>query len=524
MTLTRRDVISSIAAVGGQPAATAVARALGLAPSSHLQYRELKFAGAGQGTEVVVLGAGIAGLVTAYELKRAGFRVRVLEARRRVGGRNWTVRHGDTVEYLDGRRQQAQFAPGLYFNAGPARLPSQHRTLLDYCSELKVPLEVLVNSSHGARLRPNLDKPAFSVRQAQNDARGHLSSLLAKAMQRDALDEELTAEDRTRLLTFLRSYGDLSETLVYEGSVRAGHGVARSHPGAAASFGTPLALDRLLHPGLWDALLDSEFPEFSTTMFQPVGGMDRIAQAFAKNLESEIQLGAEVCQLYQEEGGVRVTYRDAITGDMQVVRGEYLVSTLPLALLARLDTDFSVPFKTALNMVRNGQATKVAWQAPRFWEREDRIYGGLSWLNHIARVLWYPSNDFNSQQGLLVAGYLFAPDSGTFASKSFEEQYALSAQAVELLHPGHAQSLRHPLAISWEQIRFSEGPWLNVENFSAQAHQLLEQPQGRVYLASDNLGQNGIGIWQETAANAARQVVGQLAERVIHQRRANLAY
>ena len=53
--------------------------------------------GSGGGRKVVILGAGIAGLVSAYELRRAGWDVTVLEARDRVGGRVWTVRGGDRI-------------------------------------------------------------------------------------------------------------------------------------------------------------------------------------------------------------------------------------------------------------------------------------------------------------------------------------------------------------------------------------------------------------------------------------------
>src|SRR5262245_14084150 len=42
--------------------------------------------------DVIVIGAGAAGLVAARELERAGLFVHVLEARRRVGGRAWTER------------------------------------------------------------------------------------------------------------------------------------------------------------------------------------------------------------------------------------------------------------------------------------------------------------------------------------------------------------------------------------------------------------------------------------------------
>lgn len=524
MTLTRREALASINAVGGETAAKAALAALGLGPSTHLQYQRLDYNGqAGKGAKVLILGAGIAGLVAAFELKRAGFQVQILEARQRVGGRNWTLRHGDEVEYLDGRRQTAQFDPGLYFNAGPARLPSQHKTILDYCSQLGVPLEVLVNTSHSAQLRPDLEQPAFSVRQALNDTRGHLAGLLATAINRDALDDQLSAEERSRLLTFLQGYGDLSQELVYEGSLRSGHGIAAPAPGSLPGFGAPVALERLLHPELWGALLHTEYPEFSATMLQPVGGMDRIAAAFEQRLQDELQFGAVVRQLRQSGEGVSVTYDDAASGESRLARADYLISTIPLPLLARLDTDFSEPFKAALHSTRNDQATKVAWQAPRFWEQKDRIYGGLSWLEHPARLLWYPSNELNSPQGLLVAGYVTGEGAAEFGHKALAEQYASSAEAVELLHPGQSQHLRNPLAVSWEQVAYSEGPWLQREHFPAAAHALLEAPQGRVYLASDGLGQSGIGIWQESAANAARRVVGQLAEQVIRHRQTALA-
>src|SRR5262245_14621958 len=90
----------------------AVAEPLALEPGTH------------HGTKVVVLGAGMAGLSAAYELAKAGYECAVLEARDRVGGRTWTIRRGTTLELTDGSRQVCDFDDGLYWNAGPARLPS----------------------------------------------------------------------------------------------------------------------------------------------------------------------------------------------------------------------------------------------------------------------------------------------------------------------------------------------------------------------------------------------------------------
>ena len=46
--------------------------------------------GTGNGERIVVVGAGMAGLVAARLLKDSGFAVSVLEARGRIGGRTWT--------------------------------------------------------------------------------------------------------------------------------------------------------------------------------------------------------------------------------------------------------------------------------------------------------------------------------------------------------------------------------------------------------------------------------------------------
>jgi NADPH-dependent 2,4-dienoyl-CoA reductase/sulfur reductase-like enzyme len=62
----------------------------------------------GKGKKVVILGGGIAGLVSAYELRKAGFECTILEAHNRPGGRNWTIREGTKVEFIDGTVQNCE--------------------------------------------------------------------------------------------------------------------------------------------------------------------------------------------------------------------------------------------------------------------------------------------------------------------------------------------------------------------------------------------------------------------------------
>jgi monoamine oxidase len=153
MSLTRRQFLTRVAQAGGYGATFATMQLLGLLPPPASASIVDLPANSGKGVKVVILGSGIAGLVSAYEMGKAGFQCTVLEARDRPGGRNWTIRNGTTVEFLDGTKQTARYAGGAsYFNAGPARIPSVHKTILGYCKELGVAVEPFVNTNRNSLL------------------------------------------------------------------------------------------------------------------------------------------------------------------------------------------------------------------------------------------------------------------------------------------------------------------------------------------------------------------------------------
>jgi monoamine oxidase len=245
MKISRREFVRQVGILGGVGAAHVAMEALGLGPVP------ITYAGppslppeSGKGVKIVILGAGIAGLTAGYELRKAGYDVTILEARDRVGGRNWTIRHGTRVELNHVSEQWCTFDDGLYFNAGPARIPSHHQAVLGYCREFGVELQVEVNSNRsGLLLNESVNKGRpLQQRQVVNDTRGHVSELLAKAIKRGALDQEMTAADKERVVEFLRAYGDLSPDLFYKGSTRSGF---RTLPGASFDVGGAARPDRL---------------------------------------------------------------------------------------------------------------------------------------------------------------------------------------------------------------------------------------------------------------------------------------
>jgi monoamine oxidase len=538
MSLTRREFLMRAGNVGGYSAAFVLMQSLGLLaiPEAVGETVPLRLVD-GKGTRVVILGGGIAGLVAAYELGKAGWSCTILEARQRPGGRNWSIRNGTQVDFTDGTRQTCAFEEGHYFNAGPARLPSTHHTMLGYCRELGGALEVEVNSSRSALMQCDKLNGGVAVpeRRVVNDTRGHVSELLAKCIKKGALDQEVSTDDRERMIEFLRQYGDLNPDLLFRGTDRSGYKVP---PGATQQMpviNDPLAMHELLDADLWQGMLVEEVIEWQPTMFQPVGGMDRIPFAFAARLDSVIRYGAVVSRIRQSDSGVAVTYSDG-SGAAQTIEADYCICAMPLTIARTLDADFSAPIRAILDRVEYDSAYKIAWEAPRFWEKEANIFGGISYLQQAVDLVWYPSARFFSPTGVVIGGYSIelGPAAGALPAllgktelsertatengyifghlPSMQAKIHASRRSIELLHPGHGKDLVNPIYVSWGHIPHNLGSWISLAWNDEKALATLQSPDRRVYFAGDHTS-HLVG-WQEGAALSAYRVINQLGERI----------
>jgi len=509
---TKRDFLMGMARAGGVSAAFLGMQAFGLTPAEASDGQFALPKGSGRGAKVVILGGGIGGLASAWELGKAGYDCTVLEARGRVGGRNWSIRGGDRIELLDGTVQDCRFDPGLYWNAGPARLPSIHKRIHAYCREMGVKLEVEVNTARAARMyNPRSGHPAIEMRQGVNDARGAVSELLAKAIDRGALDQEISPHDRERVFAFLEQYGDLTPDKLYKGSSRSGWAV---DPGAGDQVGTeraPLPLSTLLDIDLWNGVIFEDIIDQQATMFQPVGGMDHIPKAFEAKLGPVVRKNAEVLEIRRSGPGVRIVYRDRLTGQTTEVKADYCISTLPLVILAKIPSDFSPTVRKAIGNVNYHESVKVAWQSRRFWEQDFGIHGGISWVKEMTNMVWYPSADLFADQGILIGCYASQEIGDEMAAKSLQGQYDISRAMVEGLHPGYGKELTKPMAIAWKKMPFALGAAPLYAPGQTAEHDLLSKPDGPFYFTGDFLSH--IGNWQEASLSSAQRVIAMLDAR-----------
>ncbi len=518
--ISRRDFLMRVGQAGGYGAAFLTMRAMGLMTARAEAATPLAVApGAGKGVKVAILGGGIAGLVAAYEMKALGYDCTVLEARERPGGRNWTVRGGDKIVFIDGSVQTCTFDAGNYQNVGPARLPSVHDTMLGYCRKLGVALEVEVNTSRSSYLqndKANGGKPVVQ-RQAINDTRGHVSELLAKCIGKGALDQELSKEDRDRMLSFLRYYGPLDDAGAYVGSERAGYAIK---PGAGNETGVltkPIDMHTLLDEDFWYGMLFEESFDWQATMFQPVGGMDRIPYAFAKALGETVQYGAPVTEIRRTAKGVRVSYAQG--GMEKQIEADYCVCGMPLTMLKKTANDFSARYKKVIEECVYAGSYKIAWESRRFWEQDYNIYGGLEFLNQGCSPVWFPSAGLFTERGVLVSGFEWdvRPE---FDRLSLEGKFAESRSAVERLHPGHGKELEKPIFVGWKQVPYNEGSWIDSygPRESAESVELgagyatLIEPDGPIHFVGDHVSH--ILGWQEGAALSALRAVQMISDRV----------
>jgi monoamine oxidase len=521
--LSRRDLLSLIGTVAGSTAMYEAMSSLGFAADSGYK-GPIKLGGDIKGASVLILGAGLAGMTAALELRNAGYKVQVLEFNGRPGGRNWTLRGGDTFVELGGLAQACEFEQGLYFNPGPWRIPYHHRAVLDYCKRLGVALEPFIQLNYNALLHAS---GAFGgrpqrVRDIKIDFQGHVAELLAKATAQSKLDEDVSLEDKEILLQALKYWGALDQNYAYKKNLisAAFRGYAKDPGGGlggAPVAGQPIGLSEILKSRLWRAMLTFTLYEFQTTMFQPVGGMDMIGKAFAAELPGLIRYDAKVIRIAQDDRGVAVDYVDTkAPSAVQTAKADWCVCTIPLSILSQIPITVGTAMKAAIDAVPYRSAVKIGLQFKRrFWEEDEAIYGGISYTDLPIRQIAYPNSGLNrGGRGVLLGAYIFeGPNAFEFTAMTPAERVARAVTFGAAIHPQYPAEFENGVAVAWHRVPFTLGCAGNWTDETRAAHyDNLCQIDGRIVLAGEHASY--IPAWQEGAILSSLDAITRLHERV----------
>jgi len=479
--------------------------------------------GSGGGKEVVILGAGLAGMAAAYELGKLGYQCTILEARERAGGRCWSVRRGSVNEEVGGGVQTANFDGGQYFNAGPSRIPHHHGLTLHYCKELNVPIQVYNNVNENTYFysegKGPLSNGKIRVREVHNDIRGWMAELLAKGLDGGKVDAAMSKEDTLKVIEYLRAEGGLNIEKLYKASARRGY-IESPGPGTLEGrLGEPHTLLAMLQSGL----LDPDFYnvaeynyELQGTLFQAVGGMDRIAAAFEQKVGRLIRYHAEVTSVHNLEQGVRVGYKDK-TGD-KVINADLCICTIPLPVLSNIDHNFGSDASRAIDSIVYMNTGKIGLQFKRrFWEEDEGIFGGITHTNNQLTQIFYPSYDYLSGKGILIGYYNFNEKAVATGNLSYSQREQLALEKGSLIHPQYPREFETSFSVSWHKTKYNLGGWALYSAEERQSlYRALLEPDKQVYFAGEHM--TYLNAWMAGALESARSVVAAVHSRVTGQR------
>lgn len=422
---------------------------------------------------VIVIGAGLAGLVAAFELKRQGHEVTVLEAQHRIGGRIYTLR--------------APFAPGLYAEAGGMRIPRAHDLTLRYCELFGLPMRPFVMGNPkalvhlGGRRMTKAEVDADPGRlpfELTDLERGRTPDSLWEA----AIGGLRTMVEQDGMAAWDHIVAEYDQFSLYE-FLRA-RGWSR---GAIEAFTVLNFLEADMHNSLVE-ILREDLGGAYLDMQEIAGGMDALPNAFYAHLAEEIRFGANVFALDQDPDGVTIHFKTE--ADRFTERCDFAVVTIPFSVLRSVEvlTPFSAGKQRAIRQLNYHASTKILFQVRgRVWEDEDGILGGGTVTELPIRRMNYPTPDPSTRRGVLLASYTWGQDALQWGAMDEETRLEEALDDVERIHPGIRDVYETGASHAWYSDRWARGAFaMFAPEQQTQLQADIVRPEGRIHFAGEH--------------------------------------
>jgi monoamine oxidase len=341
--------------------------------------------------------------------------------------------------------------------------------------------------------------------QVESDFIGHVSELLAKAVDAGSLDQRVQPGDRERLIESLRTWGRLDDSLSYGSNLRSARHRGFDHWPGAGIEGAPTpssvaGLVDVLDPIVWKTLDYAMEVESQPTMFQLVGGMDMIGRAFGEHLRDAITLNARVTRIAQPGKGVVVTFEDTRSGAMREAKADWCICTLPLTVLGQIDVQATPEMLEAIRGVPYAPHVRIGLEFKRrFWEEDEAIFGGTSWTDQSIRQISYPSERMGSAgPATLIGAYQSGTAAYEFAGMTPEARIEAALSQGEKIHPQYRAEYLNGVSVAWHRVPWMLGCRAEWSKDARDAYyNRVCSIDGRLVLAGDHCSH--LQGWQEGA-------------------------
>lgn len=440
---------------------------------------------------VTVIGAGLAGLSAAYELHRAGWKVIMLEARPRVGGRVYSVRsfaHGQVAEaggeFIE-ERHTRMIALANDFNLKLGRVGSWQGQRQDWGSFAGKAGPLFDAHIWGTNLQDEIDR----VWKALSE----LGELVPDPYQPQAA-REARRLDQQSVIDWIHSLD--------------------VHPLAKTHFIQHIRAEYTTEPerfSLLDLARNSTMYYMSGRFhqnFRVIGGNDLIPCALADALP-DVRLISPVTSVRLLPDEVAVTCKQ---GESHLtVHSAFAILAIPLTTARFIDFYSSLPLahQRMLNEVSYGAVTKVLIQyRKRFWK--DRGWNGRLTTDGRIGMTWHATSHVDSEDGILTV-YTGGEPAIKLSALSDEERMEVAVQEIEKLFPGSTNLVEHTATIAWPNEEYTRGSYMALAPGEVTTHwQALMTPAGRLFFAGEHATANQ-GYMEgavESGQRAARMILG----------------
>jgi monoamine oxidase len=442
-----------------------------------------------QSKSVVIAGAGLAGLSAAYELAKAGYKVTVVEARARAGGRLFTLRE--------------PFTEGRYVEAGGEIAGGNYKRFYNYIAELGVATEEV--EGEAPRLSMLMKGQLFKSDQpgphpyglTGEEATTNPPALLTKHLR--AMGEEVAANpakladyDKLSLAAALRARG-VSKQALQLIEMALNYNDIETVSAAAP---------------LWDL---KRRGRGGGLIRRVRGGNSHLIVALslaAKRAGVSFLYGSAVTRVNHHKNGVRVSVSN-LAGEQEVIAAEEFISTMPASLLRDVIFDPALPEMKAraLRELAYTRITKIFLQARRaFWDAAG--YGSTLWTDTAAERIFPVFTATNDPRGLFT---LWLDGKGTLVPDrmSDAERVQWGRKVFTQALPAAANSIEGGATYAWANDPWARGAYahfLTGQVTTLRPH--LNAPVERLHFAGEHTAENNSGM--EGALESAERVVAEI--------------